>query len=176
MPCSARPSAPTSSRSPMPASPTSICVWPAPRSSRTSWCPRNSCSSPRCRRRPPTRSARSCCENRNPSSDPPREAMMNPLYQEQLQRITRELTFLPDKPEETPESTLRALWHLAAGRALSAEAAMKVDVPALDASSNTGLLDLVDQRLSGVPLAHLTQRQNFVGMEMLAGPGALVPR
>ena len=101
---------------------------------------------------------------------------MNPLYQEQLQRITRELTFLPDKPEETPESTLRALWHLAAGRALSAEAAMKADVPALDASSNTRLLDLVDKRLSGVPLAHLTGRQNFVGMEMLAGPGALVPR
>jgi release factor glutamine methyltransferase len=101
---------------------------------------------------------------------------MNPLYQEQLQRITRELTFLPDKPEETPESTLRALWQLAAGRALSAEAAMKADVPALDEAATAKLRGLLEKRLSGVPLAHLTERQNFVGMEMLAGPGALVPR
>lgn len=101
---------------------------------------------------------------------------MNPLYQEQLQRITGTLTFLPDKPEETPDSTLRALWHLAAGRALSAEAAMKGDLPSLDDDSRTRLLALLEKRFSGVPLAHLTERQNFVGMEMLAGPGALVPR
>jgi release factor glutamine methyltransferase len=101
---------------------------------------------------------------------------MNPLYQEQLQRISGVLAFLPDKPEETPDSTLRALWHLAAGRALSAEAAMKGDLPALDDSSRARLLALLERRFAGVPLAHLTERQNFVGMEMLAGPGALVPR
>jgi release factor glutamine methyltransferase len=101
---------------------------------------------------------------------------MNPLYQEQLQRISRELTFLPDKPEENPESTLRALWHMAAGHPLSAEAAMKTDVPVLADGADARLLALIDRRLSGVPLAHLTERQNFVGMEMLAGPGALVPR
>src|SRR5688572_33149198 len=101
---------------------------------------------------------------------------MNPLYQEQLQRITQELSFLPDKPEETPDSTLRALWHKAAGRALSAEAAMAGDLPVLDEGARARLQGLLEQRLSGVPLAHLTERQRFVGMEMLAGPGALVPR
>jgi release factor glutamine methyltransferase len=101
---------------------------------------------------------------------------MNPLYEEQLQRITGTLTFLPDKPEETPDSTLRALWHLAAGRALSAEAAMKGDLPALDDASRARLTALLERRFAGVPLAHLTERQNFVGLEMLAGPGALVPR
>jgi release factor glutamine methyltransferase len=101
---------------------------------------------------------------------------MNALFEEQLQRISRELSFLPDKPEETPESTLRALWQRAAGRALSAEAAMAGDLPALDDDSRARLADLLARRFAGVPLAHLTERQRFVGMEMLAGPGALVPR
>jgi release factor glutamine methyltransferase len=101
---------------------------------------------------------------------------MNPLYQEQLKRITQELSFLPDKPEETPESTLRALWYKAAGRALSAQAAMSGDLPSLDDAARARLTGLLGQRLAGVPLAHLTERQRFFGMEMLAGPGALVPR
>ncbi len=101
---------------------------------------------------------------------------MNPLYQEQLQRLTQELSFLPDKPEETPESTLRALWYKSAGRALSAQAAMSGDLPALDDAARSRLAGLLGQRLAGVPLAHLTERQRFLGMEMLAGPGALVPR
>jgi release factor glutamine methyltransferase len=35
---------------------------------------------------------------------------------------------------------------------------------------------LITQRLSGVPLAHLTERQRFMGLELLAGPDALIPR
>lgn len=101
---------------------------------------------------------------------------MNPLYEEQLQRITGTLTFLPDKPEETPQSTLRALWFMAAGERKSAEAAMQGDLPALDAGGESRLRELLGRRFDGVPLAHLTERQRFVDMEMLAGPGALVPR
>ena len=29
---------------------------------------------------------------------------------------------------------------------------------------------------SGVPLGHITERQNFLGIELIAGPGALIPR
>jgi release factor glutamine methyltransferase len=101
---------------------------------------------------------------------------MNPPYPELLERIARTLTFLPDKPEETPESTLRALWFTAAGSPRSAEAAMGGEIPPLDEAGRTRLLELLDRRFSGVPLAHLTERQRFVEMEMLAGPGALVPR
>jgi release factor glutamine methyltransferase len=101
---------------------------------------------------------------------------MNPPYPELLERIARTLTFLPDKPEETPESTLRALWFTAAGSPRSAEAAMGGEIPPLDEAGRTRLLALLDRRFSGVPLAHLTERQRFVEMEMLAGPGALVPR
>jgi release factor glutamine methyltransferase len=35
---------------------------------------------------------------------------------------------------------------------------------------------LAAQRLSGVPLAYVTGRQAFLGIELLAAPGALVPR
>jgi len=101
---------------------------------------------------------------------------MNPPYAELLERIARTLTFLPDKPEETPESTLRALWFTAAGSPRSAEAAMGGDLPPLEETGRSRLLALLDRRFSGVPLAHLTERQRFVDMEMLAGPGALVPR
>jgi release factor glutamine methyltransferase len=101
---------------------------------------------------------------------------MNPPYPELLERITRTLAFLPDKPEETPQSTLRALWFTAAGSPRSAEAAMEGALPELDAAGVARLGALVEQRLGGMPLAHLTERQRFVDMEMLAGPGALVPR
>jgi release factor glutamine methyltransferase len=97
-------------------------------------------------------------------------------FTDSLQRLTDALDFLPDKPEETPESTLRALWHTAAGSPRSAESAMVEPLPELD-EAGKGLLDeLIRRRLSGMPLAHLTERQRFADMEMLAGPGALVPR
>jgi release factor glutamine methyltransferase len=101
---------------------------------------------------------------------------MNHIYPELLERFSRELAFLPDKPEETPESTLRALWHAAAGSPRSAEAALEGPLPQLSAAGETALAALAEKRLAGMPLAHLTQRQRFVDMEMLAGPGALVPR
>jgi release factor glutamine methyltransferase len=101
---------------------------------------------------------------------------MNRHYSDLLERLANQLQFLPDKPEETAESTLKALWHTAAGTPLSAEAAMVAALPELDAAAQSRLEDLVQKRLAGMPLAHLTQRQRFVDMEMLAGPEALVPR
>jgi release factor glutamine methyltransferase len=101
---------------------------------------------------------------------------MNRLYSDLLQRVAAQLQFLPDKPEETAESTLKALWHTASGTPRSAEAAMAAPLPDLDSSAQSRLEDFLQKRLAGVPLAHLTQRQRFVEMEMLAGPEALVPR
>lgn len=86
------------------------------------------------------------------------------------------LTFLPDKPEETAESTARALWLAATGKLRSAELAVDESLPGLDGESRQRLKILVAQRLSGTPLAHLTQRQSFMGVELLAGPDALIPR
>lgn len=97
-------------------------------------------------------------------------------YSAWLHELANGLQALPDKPEETPDATLRALWHLASGAALSAQAAGEVPLPRLDAAGETRLTALIARRASGEPLAHLTGRQRFLGLEMLAGPEALIPR
>ena len=47
---------------------------------------------------------------------------MQKLYLDLMaQGLSAGLRLLPDKPEETLDSTLRALWHAAAGRSMSVE-------------------------------------------------------
>ena len=93
-----------------------------------------------------------------------------------LAHLEGALHILPDKPEETPAAALRALWHLAAGRALSVEAACDEVLPELDTVQRIDLEDLIARRVSGEPLAYLTGRQRFMGLDLLAGPQALIPR
>ena len=84
---------------------------------------------------------------------------------------------LPDKPEETAVATLRALWHLAAGEPLSARRGLAPRAAVRSTPMSARLLrDLVARRLSGMPLAYLTERQSFMDIEMIAGPDALIPR
>jgi release factor glutamine methyltransferase len=93
------------------------------------------------------------------------------------ERLSAGLHLLPDKPEETVESTLRALWLTACGFPVSAvRAAALTALPELDPGAELKLAALVDERIRGTPLAHLTGRQSFLGLEMLAGAGALIPR
>jgi len=98
------------------------------------------------------------------------------VYEALLERLKSSWVAQPDKPEETPESTLRALCLASAGRPVSAHLATTAELPELDPSAQERLVALVEQRGAGVPLAHLTGRQHFMGLEMLAGPGALIPR
>lgn len=93
-----------------------------------------------------------------------------------LQKLHEGLTLLADKPEETPENTLKALWLTACGQPQSALKAEQATLPGLTAAATTTLETLIAKRLDNVPLAHLTGRQQFMGIEMLAGPEALVPR
>lgn len=81
-----------------------------------------------------------------------------------------------DKPEETPEGTLRALWFLAAGNQKTVEYAEPTELPTLSEASLNRLEVLVEKRIAGTPLAHLTGRQHFMRIEMLAGPEALIAR
>ncbi len=97
-------------------------------------------------------------------------------FERELRLLEPRLTALPDKPEETPAATLAALWHLAAGTRLSAAAAQGASLPSLDAAGRARLTELIEQRLSGIPLAHITGRQTFMGLELLSEPGALIPR
>ncbi|HET9032232.1 MAG TPA: peptide chain release factor N(5)-glutamine methyltransferase [Dokdonella sp.] len=80
-----------------------------------------------------------------------------------------------DKPDESPEATLRVLWWLAAGESRSLNSA-RATLPELDSEALDRLDALINRRLSGQPLAHLSGRQDFCGLELLATASALVPR
>lgn len=98
------------------------------------------------------------------------------LFQELITRLSAGLCLLPDKPEETPDSTLRALWHAAADAPVSVQRAGALPLPKLDEMGVNRLQRLIGQRVAGMPLAHLTGRQHFMGLELLAGKEALIPR
>jgi release factor glutamine methyltransferase len=83
---------------------------------------------------------------------------------------------LEDKPEETLEGTVRALWLAAAGEPRPVRDVAGVSLPALDQAGWSRLEALIARRRDGEPLAYLTGRQRFAGVELLAAPGALIPR
>jgi len=98
------------------------------------------------------------------------------LFEALATELKNKLHLLNDKPEETLESTLKALWLCAAGAPVSAEEALKLTLPELTVEQTERLNKLIDQRLSNIPLAHITQRQNFMGIELLSDKRALIPR
>ena len=98
------------------------------------------------------------------------------VYQEKLEILSSKMTVLPDKPEENHSNTLTALWMAAANIPVSVVKTENLVLPELTKEQFSVLEDLISKRIKNVPLAHLTGRQSFMGIEMLAGPGALVPR
>jgi release factor glutamine methyltransferase len=98
------------------------------------------------------------------------------LYDELLQRLEADLVVLPDKPDETPRATLHCLWGVAAGTPLAISETLTFALPPLDDTQRLHLRDLVARRLVGVPLAHITGRQDFMGIVLRTSPAALVPR
>ena len=98
------------------------------------------------------------------------------VFNHHLGKLTASWRSLPDKPEETPEETLRTLWHMAAGEPRCIERAARLDLPVLRRTEWARLDELVERRAAGIPLAHLTGRQQFMALELLAGPEALIPR
>jgi release factor glutamine methyltransferase len=86
------------------------------------------------------------------------------------------LHFLEDKPEETLDSTVKALWFAAAGLPKSTVEAIKLPLPELTEQQTKTLYQLVDQRINNTPLSYITGRQNFMGIELLSDHRALIPR
>ncbi len=97
-------------------------------------------------------------------------------FNDLLETLAPQLAVLPDKSEETPAATLAALWCLAQGKQLSVVAACQQKLLPLSLQEQTHLQDLIARRLTGVPLAHITGRQHFLGLELIASPDALIPR
>jgi release factor glutamine methyltransferase len=93
-----------------------------------------------------------------------------------LDALTQNLSVLPDKSEENAENTLCALWQTAAGKPMSPITAQGLPLPALSAEQFAALELAVQSRLAGVPLAHLTERQHFMGLEYIVNKGLYIPR
>jgi release factor glutamine methyltransferase len=100
----------------------------------------------------------------------------SPTFSDLLQEVQGFWTPLPDKPEESAEGVLCALWSAACGRPVSIDRAAHGHLPELDESGVERLRALIERKRAGVPLAHLTERQTFLGLELLASPQALIPR
>ena len=100
---------------------------------------------------------------------------MSGLFERSVSRLRTEAQFAADKPDETPESTARALWLAAAGAPRSVTS-VTIPLPELSAAQARALENLVTRRLDGQPLAYLIGRQEFMGREFLTAPGALIPR
>lgn len=98
------------------------------------------------------------------------------LYNNLKTSLEGKLTLLGDKPEETIDSSLKALWHAASGIPKSVDEAVKSELPELTGQQAIALHGLVRQRLDNTPLAHITGRQSFMGIELLSDRRALIPR
>jgi release factor glutamine methyltransferase len=97
-------------------------------------------------------------------------------FKDLLREVQGFWTPLPDKPEESAEGLLCALWSTASGAPLSIDRAGQAALEPLDAEGLARLRQLIERKRAGVPLAHLTERQTFLGLEFLASPEALIPR
>ncbi len=97
------------------------------------------------------------------------------IFKEYLLKL--EKLYIPlDKPEETRENTLHALWHKACGVPCSVENALKRKIKELNPDQKKKLDVLIEKRLNGTPLSYLTGRQMFMGIEFLSDQNAIIPR
>jgi release factor glutamine methyltransferase len=104
------------------------------------------------------------------------ECTTAPGFSTLLAEVERFWAPLPDKPEETAAGVLCALWRTACGEPVSVRRAAHDPLPPLDEAAAARLRSLIERKRAGVPLAHLTGRQSFMGLELFAGPAALIPR
>lgn len=98
------------------------------------------------------------------------------LFNRIKEDLDLKLNFLSDKPEENSDSTVRACWHTASGFPKSAEEAIKLPLPELTEKQIDILYELIGRRLNNIPLAHISGRQSFMGIELLADKRSLIPR
>lgn len=98
------------------------------------------------------------------------------LFQQKLTELESQLSILADKSEENARNTLCALWHTATGNRVSPIKANELEIPHLEPNEICTLEELIKSRLLGVPLAHLTERQNFMGLDYIVNKGLYIPR
>ncbi|NQU88322.1 MAG: peptide chain release factor N(5)-glutamine methyltransferase [Mariniphaga sp.] len=97
-------------------------------------------------------------------------------YLEMKSGLKSKIRFPEDKPEENLDSTLKALWYSAIGKPISAQEAARLPIPDLSEKQFQILNELLKLRMNNTPLAHITGRQNFMGIELKSDNRALIPR
>lgn len=98
------------------------------------------------------------------------------IYRDLLDYMSDNLKTLPDKPDETPQKTLHALWLFSCGNSEKQQTKPPYPLPELNEKSFSLLQKLVQQRIKGTPLAHLTGMENFMNIEFKVDSRALIPR
>ena len=98
------------------------------------------------------------------------------IYAALLQKLSENWIPLDDKPNESPELTLRALWFFASGEPRTIIRVRDAALPQLQEDQWALLEELVNKRIAGVPLAYLIGKQEFSGIEFLCSPQAMIPR
>lgn len=98
------------------------------------------------------------------------------LFQLLLDKIKSSLILPPDQPDETPESTLKALWHTASGNPCSARLAVSTSLADLTEEQSNLLREFVSRRLNGLPLMQITGRAHFMGLELEFAPDVFIIR
>lgn len=98
------------------------------------------------------------------------------IYVALLEKLSENWVPLGDKPDETPELTLRALWFFASGEPRTIIRVRNETLPHLQENHRSLLEELVNKRIAGFPLAYLIGRQEFSGIEFLTNPQAMIPR
>ena len=98
------------------------------------------------------------------------------LFEENLKKLEDNLVILSDKPEDTAKTTLKSLWMVAAGHPVAAQKVKKEILPDLNEDQKSILAGLIDKRLDGIPLAHITGLQEFMGIDIQVNEQALIPR
>jgi release factor glutamine methyltransferase len=96
-------------------------------------------------------------------------------FEERRERLAAVWQQLPDKPDESVDAALRALWFAAAGAPRSVSRA-DGPLPALRGQELEVLDQLVARRAAGEPLAYIVGVQSFMGLELVATRAALIPR
>lgn len=98
------------------------------------------------------------------------------LFDDLLKELENKLIVLHDKQEENPRNTLSALWHTTIGNRVSPIIAEKLTLPILTLLQIVLLEESIKNRLLAVPLAHITERQHFMGLDYILNRGLYIPR
>jgi len=98
------------------------------------------------------------------------------IFKKHLVALQSSLKILPDKPEESPFSALCTLWHYVSGNPMSCQLSVKKPLNDLNEEQLERLQEFLNERIEGKPIAYIVGRQNFMGLELVSSPAALIPR